>query len=75
MMVSINYKIASGNYFKTVLQKVAQLCFAGDMKYKYFIPGDSFVFPETIHGLSVDIPDLNSGTGCMAAGKYSDICE
>jgi hypothetical protein len=45
------------------------------MKYKYFIPGDSFVFPETIHGLSLDISDSNSVTGCMAAGKYSDICE
>jgi len=45
------------------------------MKYKYFIPGGSFVFPETIHGLSLDISDLNSETGCMAADKYSDVCE
>jgi hypothetical protein len=45
------------------------------MKYKYFISGDTFVFPETIHGLSLDISDSNSRTGCMAAGKYSDICE
>ena len=44
------------------------------MKYKYFIPGDSFVFPETIHGLSLDISDSNSETRCEAAGKYSDIC-
>lgn len=45
------------------------------MKYKYFIPGDSYVFPETVRGLSLDISDSNSGTGCMAAGKYSDTCE
>jgi hypothetical protein len=43
------------------------------MKYKYFIPGDSIVFPETVHGLSLDISDSDSGTGCMTASKYSDM--
>jgi hypothetical protein len=37
--------------------------------YVYLIPGDTFVYPETIQGLPLDISDSDSGTGCTAAGK------
>jgi hypothetical protein len=83
MRVSVYYKVASCSYIKISAIDIDHFhctessitCFAGNMKYRYFISGDTLVFPETIRGLSLDISDSDSGTGYMAAGKHSDICE